>query len=236
MAGITGNLNLISNGIQYIINVVMTIPALLFIDRWGRRPTLLIGSTLMTVWLFAVAGLMSTHGHYVADSGNDVVRWAVEGPASKAVIACSYLFVASYAPTWGPVSWVYPPELFPTRLRGKSNSLATAANWAFNFALGYFVPPAFKNIQWKTYLIFGCFTVMMTIHVFFVFPETASKTLEEVDEIFNSNVPAWRTRKLAYDHKIDAIARDIEQGKTGAASLTQVPSTPHSDEEKDLKL
>ncbi len=42
MAGITGNIALISNGIQYVINVVMTVPALLYVDRWGRRPTLLI--------------------------------------------------------------------------------------------------------------------------------------------------------------------------------------------------
>ncbi|SJX64140.1 probable High-affinity glucose transporter [Sporisorium reilianum f. sp. reilianum] len=231
MAGITGNIALISNGIQYVINVVMTVPALLYIDRWGRRPTLLVGTTLMIVWLFAVAGLMANYGHYYPDSGNSVVRWKVEGPASKAVIACSYLFVASFASSYGVVSWVYVPELFGNRLRGKSNSVATASNWAFNFALGYFVPPAFHNIQWKSYIIFGCFTVAMTIHIFFAFPETAGKTLEEVDEIFESGIPAWKT-KPGSSH----LARDIEAVKAEVA-FTQHTSTPGSDsaDEKELK-
>lgn len=126
-------------------------------------------------------------------------------------------------------SWVYPPELFGNRLRGKSNSVATSCNWAFNFALGYFVPPAFHNIQWKSYLIFGTFAVAMTVHIFFAFPETAGKTLEEVDEIFASGVPAWKTRKGC-----GALARDIEAVNGQTPVFTRQPSTP-SDDEKDLK-
>ena len=49
MAGLTGNNLLVSSSIQYVINVVMTVPALLFVDRWGRRPTLLVGAALMAV-------------------------------------------------------------------------------------------------------------------------------------------------------------------------------------------
>ena len=239
MAGVSGNVALISNGIQYAINVVMTIPALLWVDKWGRRPTLLVGSTFMTIWLFAVAGLMANYGHYYDDPNNSVVRWTVAGPASKAIIACSYLFVASFAPTWGPVSWIYVPELFGNRLRGKSNSVSTASNWAFNFALGYFTPPAFHNIQWKTYIIFGCFAVAMTIHIFLAFPETAGKTLEEVDEIFTSGIPAWKTRAgsthLARD--IEAVkAHDIDSVKGQAPVFTRQASTPSDNaDEKDLK-
>ncbi|PWN46846.1 putative high-affinity glucose transporter [Violaceomyces palustris] len=243
MAGISGNTALLSSSIQYVINVVMTVPALLYLDRWGRRPTLMIGSTLMTIWLFGVAGLMANYGEYYqpnpALGDPDVVRWKVDGPASKAIIAFSFLFVASFAPTWGPVSWCLPPELFGTRLRGKAVSIATSCNWIFNFALSYFVPPAFKNIQWQSYVIFGCFTVAMTIHVFLAFPETASTTLEEVDEIFNSGIPAWRTRSLAKANKLERLAQEIAQGGEGADNL-QFRSRPSdqspSTEEKERKL
>lgn len=51
MAGLTGNTLLVSSSIQYVINVVMTVPALIWIDRVGRRPTLLVGSTLMATWV-----------------------------------------------------------------------------------------------------------------------------------------------------------------------------------------
>lgn len=114
MAGLSGNALLVSSSIQYVINVVMTIPALLYVDRWGRRPTLLIGAALMMTWLFANAGLLADYGTYPGPQGVDNIPAAstkITGPPSKAVIACSYLFVASFAPTWGPVSWVYPPEL-----------------------------------------------------------------------------------------------------------------------------
>ncbi|WPG99853.1 Hypothetical protein R9X50_00267300 [Acrodontium crateriforme] len=203
MAGLSGNNLLLTSSIQYVINVVMTIPALIWIDRIGRRPTLLVGSILMSIFLFANAAIFATQGVPVPDGVNGIKEASlkVSGPASKAIIACSYLLVASYAPTWGPVSWIYPPELYPNQLRGKAVALSTSANWAFNFALGYFVPPAFVNITWKTYILFGVFCILMTIHVYFLFPETAGKPLEEVTEIFEDpngpkwiGTPAWRTK------------------------------------------
>ncbi|CCX30247.1 Similar to High-affinity glucose transporter; acc. no. P49374 [Pyronema omphalodes CBS 100304] len=197
MAGLTGSTVLVSSSIQYVINVVMTIPALYFLDKAGRRRTFLAGSLLMATWLFANAGLMATHGNPAPPGGIDGIpaaSWIVHGPASKALIASSYLFVASFACTWGPASWVYPPELFSQRHRSKAVSFAVSCNWLFNFALGYFVPPAFQNIQWKVYIIFGVFCLAMSIHVFLAFPETAGKTLEEVESMFAEHVPAWKTR------------------------------------------
>jgi len=207
MAGLTGNTLLVSSSIQYVINVVMTVPGLLLVDRVGRRPTLLVGSTLMAIWLYANAGILAMHGTDPGPggvNGQPEASVQVSGAASKAIIACSYLFVASYAPTWGPVSWIYPPELYPNHLRGKAVALATSANWAFNTALGVFVPPAFVNIKWKVYIVFAVFCTVMTIHVFFLFPETAGKPLEEVTEIFEDpngikylGTPAWKTRSSA---------------------------------------
>ncbi|KAG0648816.1 High-affinity glucose transporter [Hyphodiscus hymeniophilus] len=203
MAGL-GNSVLLPSSIQYIINVIMTVPALLFVDKWGRRPTMLVGAFLMMVWLFVNAGLLATYGvvPYKGQFNNAAESISITGAPAKAVIACTYLFVASYAPTWGPVSWIYPPELYPLRVRGKAVALATSANWAFNFALAYFVPPAFANIRWEVYIVFGVFCAAMFLHVLFLFPETAQKPLEEVEYIFDDSTPgsfkylgtpAWRT-------------------------------------------
>ncbi|MCJ1442192.1 MAG: hypothetical protein MMC23_002685 [Stictis urceolatum] len=226
MAGLSGNNLLLSSSIQYVINVAMTVPALLFVDRWGRRPTLLVGAALMATWLFANAGILAAHGHPAPPGGVDgtpEASWEVTGPASKAVIACSYLFVASYAPTWGPVSWIYPPELYPLRVRGKAVALATSSNWAFNFALAYFVPPSFVNIQWRTYILFAVFCVAMFIHVFFMFPETAGKTLEEVEALFTDpagpkyiGTPAWKTHVSTREVLAQEKGLvDVEKAKVG---------------------
>lgn len=204
MAGI-GSATLLSSGIDYIINVCMTVPALIWLDHWGRRLPLLVGAFFMCLWMCCNAGLFAVYSKPAApgEFSSDAESMSISGAPAKAVIACTYLFVASYAPTWGPVSWTYPAELYPLRVRGKAVALATSGNWAFNFALAYFVPPAFANITWKAYLLFAVFCFTMFWHVFFCFPETANKTLEEVQYIFDDTKPgaikylgqpAWKTR------------------------------------------
>ncbi|KUM62043.1 hypothetical protein ACN42_g5086 [Penicillium freii] len=218
MAGYKGDATLLASSIQYIINVIMTVPALIWVDHWGRRPTLLIGATLMMTWMFANAGIMAKYGVVVPDGIDGVAEASMllHGAPAKGLIACTYLFVASYAPTWGPVSWVYPPELYPLRVRGKAVALATSFNWAFNTALGLFVPTAFATIRWQTYIIFGVFLAAMIIHVFFLFPETSGKSLEEIEQIFEDphgipyiGTPAWKT---THDTKrtIAAESGDVE--------------------------
>ena len=104
MAGLSGNTNLVASSIQYVINVFMTIFALFYIDVWGRRVPLLIGGTFMAIWMYANAGLMASYGKPAPPGGVDHVpeeSWQISGAPAKAVIACTYLFVASFAPTWG---------------------------------------------------------------------------------------------------------------------------------------
>ena len=88
MAGQTGGVLLLSSSIQYVINVVMTVPALLFMDRWGRRPTLLVGAALMAVWMFVNGGLIST-GTYHPDGafGTREVTYTLTGSKATALIA-----------------------------------------------------------------------------------------------------------------------------------------------------
>lgn len=96
MAGLSGNNLLVSSSINYVINVFCTIPAILWMDRWGRRPTLFYGSVGLLIWLYANAGLMATYGHPAPPEGVDNIAaqsWQISGHPSKAVIACTYLFV-----------------------------------------------------------------------------------------------------------------------------------------------
>ncbi|KAJ5108489.1 hypothetical protein N7456_005164 [Penicillium angulare] len=212
MAGLSGNTTLLSASIQYIINVVMTLPALIFIDRLPRRRLFIFGALAMGVLQFTQAGLMATYGHHVPGglNGSPTVTWKVtNSKASKAIIACSYLFIASYAPTWGPLGWAYPPEIIPLYIRSKAVSLATFFNWACNFALTFFTPPAFQNIQWRIYCVFGTFCICAAIHVFFLFQETCGKSLEEIDDIFdNQSVWAFKAKD-----KPSRLTVDIEQAK-----------------------
>ncbi|KAL9710055.1 high affinity glucose transporter [Leucoagaricus gongylophorus] len=214
-AGLTGRRsNLIADAVQYVLNVALTVPAIIYIDKWGRRPMILAGTLLMGFWLYLVGGLQGRFGNWSSIDNSPI--WVVENndPATKAIIVCSYFFVCSFAITMGPVSWTYPAELYPLKIRGKAVSLATATNWLFNFALAYAVPPGLNKIAWKTYFIFGTFNFAAFIHVLFMYPETVGRSLEEIEEIFQQGhvFSAW------------AIGRNI-----GKKTLDQVVSDKHKD-------
>jgi MFS family permease len=124
--------------------VALTLPAILYLDRFGRRPALLIGFGGMFVWLIISGSLQGAYGspNPHTDPNLDAISWVIDGhpSVSKAVIACSYLFVCNFAVTIGPTSWTYPSEIFPAKIRAKAVSLATASNWTWNCALAFAVP------------------------------------------------------------------------------------------------
>lgn len=236
---------LLTSSIQYIINVALTLPAILWLDNFGRRPALLIGSFLMMSFLFISGALQGAYGHHNADPAHQI-SWVIpkeHSSVSKGIVACSYLFVASFATTWGPTSWTYPSEIFPPKVRAKAVSLSTASNWAWNCALAFGVPPLLWNINWKMYMIFGAFNGAAFIHVnsyhpitlqahanrcqmFLTAPETKGKTLEEMDDVFDSGIPAWKTRPSG--SRLDQLQRDIEKGEvkvTHAANAAEVSET-----------
>ena len=210
---------LLTSSIQYIINVAMTLPAILYLDKFGRRPALLVGSFLMMTWLFISGALQASYGEHWDDPDKNT-SWRIPSnhkSVSKAIVACAYLFVASFATTWGPTSWTYPSEIFPAKVRAKAVSLATASNWAWNCALAFGVPPLLWNINWKMYMIFAAFNGAALVHMFLTAPETKGKTLEEMDEVFDSGIPAWKTR--AGGSRLDQLQRDIETGELKVATV-----------------
>uniref|UniRef100_A0A8H7XWD9 Major facilitator superfamily (MFS) profile domain-containing protein n=1 Tax=Psilocybe cubensis TaxID=181762 RepID=A0A8H7XWD9_PSICU len=204
--------------IQYVLNVALTStssPAILYIDKWGRRPMLLWGSLLMGFWMFLVGGIQGRFGHWSTPDSTGKTVWIIQGneAATKAVIVPCLFILAdsdytllteklSYALAIGPVSWTYPAELYSLK----------ASNWAVNTALAFAVPPGLNTIAWKAYFIFGTFNFSAFIHIFFMFPETVGRSLEEVEEIFQQGhtFTAWRIWK---DVGKKTLAEVVEKSK-----------------------
>ncbi|KAH8432719.1 sugar porter family MFS transporter [Aspergillus melleus] len=222
---------LLTASIQYILNTALTLPAILYLDKFGRRPALLIGFFCQAVFLYIEGGLQAGYGkpNPGTDPKLDAISWTVaDHPAvGKAIIAMSYLFVCSFATTIGPTSWTYPAEIFPAKVRAKAVSLSTACNWTWNCLLALFVPPLLWSINWKMYMIFAAFNTAAFIHMFLTAPETKGYTLEEMDEVFDSGIPAWR--RLKKRSRLDDLEAEIAEGnlkitgtgKTGGATYTQ---------------
>jgi sugar porter (SP) family MFS transporter len=206
---------LLTASIQYILNTALTLPAIIYLDRFGRRPAILIGFALQGIFLYIEGGLQAAYGepNPHTDPKLDAISWTVAAHPSvgTAIIALSYLFVCSFATTIGPTSWTYPAEIYPAKIRAKAVSLATASNWVWNCLLALFVPPLLWSINWKMYMIFAAFNTAAFIHMFLTAPETKGFTLEEMDEVFESGIPAWR--KLNKRSRLDELEQQIVDGQ-----------------------
>lgn len=115
----------------------------------------------MGICMFIVGGLLGSYGTYLPDGlkGNKTVRVQVTGSPAYTVIAFSYILVLAYSLTLAPIAWVYAAEVWSLETRATGMALASVANWLFNFAIGFFIPPGFENISWRLFIIFGvlCF-------------------------------------------------------------------------------
>ncbi|RDL38320.1 Uncharacterized protein BP5553_02660 [Venustampulla echinocandica] len=217
MAGLNGNINLISSGVQYALFIIFTTVVFFFIDKTGRRPLLIYGAIGMGICQFVVGGLMGSYGVLVpggvGDPPNKNVVIQVHGAPAHTIIAFCYLLIIVYALTLAPVAWVYAAEVWSLETRATGMSLAAVANWLFNFALGLFVPPAFRNITYKTFIIFGILCFAAAVQAYFTYPETCGKTLEEIEILFSDDGPRpWKTKPGG--SRLDAEIQAVIDRKT----------------------
>ncbi|KAK2806745.1 hypothetical protein FQN50_005743 [Emmonsiellopsis sp. PD_5] len=222
MASLTGNINLISSGVQYALFIIFTTIMFFYIDKLGRRTLLMYGALGMAACHFIVGGILSA-GEYVPGGvdGNLNVLIRVTGSKSHAVIAFSYMLIIVYALTLAPVAWVYAAEVWSLETRATGMGLAAVGNWLFNFALGLFVPPGFANITWKLFIIFGVLCIGAAVQVFFTYPETCGKTIEEVEEMFSNGGPkAWHTKRG--ESKLDDLIEQVREKHVGIDEVTRV--------------
>jgi hypothetical protein len=129
--------------------------------------------------------------------GNPNITFSVNpGNPANTVIVFSYLLIVVYALTLAPVCWIYAAECWSLGTRATGMSMAAMSNWVFNFALGMFTPPAFINIEWKLFIVFGVLCMGAAVWFSIFFPETCGKTLEEVELMFSKQGPhLWNTHK-----------------------------------------
>lgn len=154
-------LNIVITGIT---NVIFTIIAMYFVDKWGRKPLLLLGAFGLTL-IYALMG----SAYYFHISGGFLLIIVV-------------LAIACYAMTLAPVMWIVISEIYPNRIRGIAMSVATFALWTACFILTYTFPLLNKGLGAAgTFWLYGLICLMGGIFVMRNVPETKGKTLEELE-------------------------------------------------------
>ena len=171
--------------ITSVTNVVVTVVAILLVDRIGRRPLLLTGSAMMTLSL----GAMALSFTQATGSGQDV---SLAGPWSTVALVAANVFVVGFGVSWGPVVWVLLGEMFPNALRAPALAVAAAAQWLANFAVSTSFPWLSQNAGLSfTYGGYALFALLSGIFVATQVRETKGRELEDMTG------ETGRTRKSA---------------------------------------
>ena len=161
-------LSLILGGVFASVYALATIPSFFLIDTFGRRNLFLLGALGQGISFTICFGCL-------VDPTPENSKGAAVG---------IYLFITFFAFTILPLPWIYPPEINPLRTRTFATAISTCTNWITNFGVVMFTPVFMDASAWGAYLFFALMNYLFVPVIFFFYPETAGRTLEEIDIIF----------------------------------------------------
>jgi SP family sugar:H+ symporter-like MFS transporter len=176
-AGATEQWALRINVLTGLVNILATIPAIMVIDRIGRKPLLVAGSVGMALTLGAMAVVYATAG--VGPDGKPVLSHV----AAVAGLTAANLYIVAFAVSWGPVMWVLLGEMFPNEIRGAALAISGATNWMANFTVTVTFLPLLNAIGLAAaYALYALAAAISLPFVWLTVRETRGKTLEQMTD------------------------------------------------------
>ncbi len=155
------------------VNLLFTVLAIMTVDKLGRKPLMIIGALGMGIAMFALGFSFFSHAVGIF------------------ALICMLVYVASFAMSWGPVTWVLLSEIFPNRIRGRAMAIAVAAQWISNYLVSWTFPMMDKNSfliekfnHGFAYWIYGVMAILAMLMIWKFVPETKGKTLEEMERVW----------------------------------------------------
>ena len=153
------------------VNLSFTVLAILTVDKFGRRPLMIIGALVMALSMFILGTTFYMHHMGIGS------------------LICMLVYTAGFAMSWGPVCWVLLSEIFPNSIRSMVMSVAVASQWVSNFLVSWTFPMLDKNETLTamfnhgfSYWIYGLMGVLAALFIWKMVPETTGKSLEEMEE------------------------------------------------------
>ncbi|MDQ1231591.1 sugar porter family MFS transporter [Sphingomonas sp. SORGH_AS_0879] len=145
-------------------NLLFTVAALFFIDRFGRRPLLIVGSVVCAAALL-------------------LVGWQLEraAPDGTLILGGLLAFIAAFAISQGAVIWVFISEVFPSAVRGKGQALGSTTHWVAAAAITWLFPIVASAVGGWVFAFFGAMMLVQLVWTVRVMPETNGVALEDMD-------------------------------------------------------
>ncbi|ORY58869.1 general substrate transporter [Pseudomassariella vexata] len=166
------NQTLISACLQ-VWNLIFSVAGALSVDRLGRRPLFMASAVIMLISYVLVTALSGSF----AETGNS--------KTGIAVIPFLFVFFAGYDIALSPFLTAYPCEIWPFRLRSRGLTVTWVASITAIFFNTFVNPIALATIGWKYYIVFVVVLLVMLVTVYFWYPETGGRSLEQIATIFD---------------------------------------------------
>lgn len=160
------------------VNFLMTLVAIAYADKLGRKPLLYIGLCGILASLISLGAAF-----YFAEALGSLLKWVAVGSIT--------LYIASFAMSLGPIGWIMISEILPLKIRGLAMSICTVANFAFNFIVVLGFLPMIEHIgEAYTFWTFAVITVLCLFFTYFLVPETKGISLEKIERNWQKGIPA----------------------------------------------
>jgi len=174
--GNSNDSSMIQTIIVGIVNLVFTVLAIFTVDRFGRKPLMIIGGVGMAISMMGLG-----FSFYFGKLGIGALIFMLT-------------YIASFAMSWGPVTWVLLSEIFPNSVRS-AMSIAVAAQWLANLVVSWTFPMLNDNIALTAkfnhgfaYWIYAIMGILSALFMWKMVPETKGKTLEEIEKIWKKKI------------------------------------------------
>jgi SP family xylose:H+ symportor-like MFS transporter len=171
--GTTTDVSLLETIIVGAVNLAFTVVAVLCVDRYGRRPLQIIGALVMAGAMFGLGFslMMQSKGMFS--------------------LICMLVYIAGFAVSWGPVTWVLLSEMFPNKIRNSALAIAVTAQWIANYLVSWSFPIMKDNPALVAafhygfpYFVYGVMGVLAALFTWKFIPETKGRTLEELEQLW----------------------------------------------------
>jgi sugar porter (SP) family MFS transporter len=177
-AGLGNSAALLASVIHGVVSLAMVVVTIRLVDRIGRRPLFLAGTTGMTVSLLVLATVFAVGGGHL------------HGAATVVAVAAQALYTGAFALGFGAIFWIVISELYPIRVRGAAMSAATLANWVANFIVSLTFLSVLHAISVAgTLYVFAAFSFVSIVFGLRAMPEYKQRSLQQIEQMSVPSVP-----------------------------------------------
>jgi sugar porter (SP) family MFS transporter len=165
------------------------------VDRFGRRTLMVLSSAGMSICMACITGLASNPNNKTA---------------LNAAVAFLFIYNLMYVLGFLGIPFLYASEIAPSHLRSAVCGVSTAISWLTNYLIAEVTPVAFTDISYRYFIVFCIINVVIVPAVYFFFPETSGRELEEIDEIFALSKSIWDPPRVARRLKKMSLSAFLE--------------------------